>query len=290
MNAEITDESLDDWKTYLRGSSCTCSRACCPPPFVNENFDFYGKTLTGAKEMRPRWKRCVEYTDSDLGEALGQKFAEKTFGEEGKDAPSRWSTQLEKAPGPGHRPAFLDDAGNQEEGARKVERDHATRSAIPTSGATIRASSSCATILSATACAPTSSSFTRQLNKIGKPVDRNEWDMTPPTVNAYYDPQMNNINFPAGILQPPFYDNEMDDAVNYGGIGAVIGHELTHGFDDQGSQFDAQGNLQRLVDARRTRRSSNSAKPASSTNIELRRRSRRSLNQRQADARRKHRR
>ncbi len=103
----------------------------------------------------------------------------------------------------------------------------------------------------ATARAPIEFEFQRQLNKIGKPVDRGDWDMTPPTVNAYYDPLMNDINFPAGILQPPFFDNDMDDAVNYGGIGMVIGHELTHGFDDQGSQFDAAGQPERLVDAGR---------------------------------------
>ena len=108
--------------------------------------------------------------------------------------------------------------------------------------------------------------FKRQLNKIGKPVDRQEWGMTPPTVNAYYNPLENNINFPAGILQPPFYDKKADDATNFGAIGAVIGHELTHGFDDEGSQFDAQGNLQRLVDARRTASASTSWSSASSTN------------------------
>ena len=107
--------------------------------------------------------------------------------------------------------------------------------------------------------------FNRQLNKIGKPVDRSEWGMTPPTVNAYYNPQMNNINFPAGILQPPFYDPKADDAVNYGAIGAVIGHELTHGFDDEGSQFDADGNLQELVDGERPRAVRQARGSASST-------------------------
>jgi endothelin-converting enzyme/putative endopeptidase len=242
LNAEIQSRALDDWKTYLRWHLLHSSATLLPAAFLNENFDFYGKTLTGAAEMRPRWKRCVDFTDRQLGEALGRKYVEKTFGAEGKERTLKMVHELEQALGediqslPWMTPATKQQALvklkaiSNKIGYPDKWRDYSSvvigrDDAIGNSG---RASAFEAH---------------RQLNKIGKPVDRNEWDMTPPTVNAYYDPQMNNINFPAGILQPPFYDNHIDDAVNYGGIGAVIGHELTHGFDDEGRQFDAEGNL-----------------------------------------------
>ena len=241
-NALVDDTPLDEWKVYLTWHILHSEVPMLPTAFLQENFDFYGRTLTGATEMRPRWKRCVDYTDHQLGEALGKKFVDKTFGAEGKERTLKMVRALEKALGedieqlswmtPATRQAALVKlkAITNKIGYPDKYRDY--------SAVTIKRDDAIGNGFRADEF-----EFQRQVDKIGKPVDRLEWAMTPPTVNAYYDPQMNNINFPAGILQPPFYDNGMDDAVNFGGIGMVIGHELTHGFDDQGRQFDAQGNL-----------------------------------------------
>ena len=242
LDAAIGQYSLADWKTYLTWHLLHDAAPLLPDKFVKENFEFFGKTLTGAAEIRPRWKRCVDFTDGLLGEALGKEFVAKTFGAEGKARTLKMVDALEKALGedleqlPWMTPATKKQAlAKLALIANKIGypdkwRDYSSvvirRDDLV--GDTERASEF---------------EFQRQLNKIGQPVDRKEWGMTPPTVNAYYDPSMNNINFPAGILQPPFFDNRMDDAVNFGGIGMVIGHELTHGFDDQGRQFDGKGNL-----------------------------------------------
>jgi putative endopeptidase len=238
----LKSASLDDWKTYLTWHSLHAAARLLPTPFADEHFNFYGKTLTGAVENRPRWKRCVDFTDSQLGEALGRKFVERTFGAEGKQRTLKMVAALEKALGddiqslPWMTPATKQQAMvklkaiTNKIGYPEKWRDY--------SSIVIRRDDALGNYERAD-----SFEFERTIRKIGKPVDRAEWYMSPPTVNAYYDPQMNNINFPAGILQPPFYDNQMDDAVNFGGIGMVIGHELTHGFDDQGRQFDAKGNL-----------------------------------------------
>ncbi len=233
---------LEDIKTYLRWHMLHTAAPVLPKKFVDENFDFYGKALTGAKELQARWKRCVRYTDNDLGEALGQPYVEKTFGVEGKQRTLKMVLALEKALHDDivHLPWMTEATKKQaifklEHIANKIGypdkwRDYSKLEIVrgDALGNSLRANAF---------------EFNRQLQKIGKPVDRKEWGMTPPTVNAYYNPNMNDINFPAGILQPPFFDTKMDDAVNYGAIGAVIGHELTHGFDDQGRQFDAFGNL-----------------------------------------------
>ena len=242
LNAEIEAAGLDDWKTYLTWHLLHSEAPLLPAKFVNESFDFYGKTLTGSAELRPRWKRCVDLTDNQLGEALGRKFVERTFGAEGKQRTLDMVHALETALGqdieklPWMTPATKEQAhvklraiANKigypdtwrDYSSVEIKRDDAIGNGFRADGF----------------------EFARQLAKIGEPVDRAEWEMTPPTVNAYYNPLLNNINFPAGILQPPFFDNTMDDAVNFGGIGMVIGHELTHGFDDEGRQFDAQGNL-----------------------------------------------
>ena len=242
VNEQIQTASLDDWKTYLRWHVLHSSAALLPAAFVQENFNFYGKVLTGAAELRARWKRCVDLTDNQLGEALGRKFVERTFGAEGKERTLKMVGELEKAlaadiqnlswmtPATKAKAEEKLKAITNKIGYPEKYRDY--------SSVTISRDDAIGNSERADAF-----EFHRVLAKIGKPVDRTEWDMTPPTVNAYYDPLMNNINFPAGILQPPFYDNKMDDAVNYGGIGMVIGHELTHGFDDEGRQFDAKGNL-----------------------------------------------
>lgn len=242
VESVVVQTSLDDLKTYLRWQYLNGEAALLPKAFVDEHFAFFGKTLTGAKEIQPRWKRCVEYTDGSLGEALGQKYVEETFGAEGKKRTLEMVHAIEKAMDADLKQLSWMTPETRKQAHAKLEAV-ANKIGYPDhwrdySAMTIERGD-------ALGNSDRASSFEvhRQLEKIGKPVDKQEWQMTPPTVNAYYDPQMNNINFPAGILQPPFYENKMDDAVNYGGIGAVIGHELTHGFDDQGRQFDADGNL-----------------------------------------------
>jgi len=240
--SEIQSVSLEDWKTYLTWHLLHSEAALLPTAFAKENFDFFGKTLSGAEEMRPRWKRCSDFADNELGEALGRKYVDRTFGAEGKERTLKMVAALEKALGQDIENLSWMTPATKKQALVKLKaitnkigypdhwRDYSSVAIKPDDplGNSFRASAF---------------EFQRQLDKIGKPLDRQEWSMTPPTVNAYYDPQMNNINFPAGILQPPFYDNHADDAVNFGGIGMVIGHELTHGFDDEGRQFDAAGNL-----------------------------------------------
>ncbi|MEO8593571.1 MAG: M13 family metallopeptidase [Candidatus Solibacter sp.] len=243
VNRLIQETSLDDWKVYLGWHLLHSEATLLPSAFLRENFDFYGRTLTGTKEMRPRWKRCVDSTDNQLGEALGRKYVEKTFGASGKERMLKMVGALEKALGEDIEKLPWMTAATKKEALLKLKaitnkigypekwRDY--------SSVVIKRDDAIGNGFRADEF-----EFQRVLNKIGKPVDPLEWGMTPPTVNAYYDPQMNNINFPAGILQPPFFDSSMDDAVNFGGIGMVIGHELTHGFDDEGRQFDPKGNLQ----------------------------------------------
>ncbi len=242
INAAVEGTPLADWKTYLTWQLIHSAAPFLPTAFTQENFNFFAKTLAGTEVMRPRWKRCVDFTDQDLGEALGKKYVEKTFGAEGKARTLKMVDALEKALGtdiekldwmtPATKQAALVKlkAITNKIGYPDRWRDYSSVTIKPDDpmGNSFRANQF---------------EVHRELDKIGKPVDRLEWQMTPPTVNAYYDPQMNNINFPAGILQPPFFYNNVDDAVNFGGIGMVIGHELTHGFDDQGSQFDPKGNL-----------------------------------------------
>jgi putative endopeptidase len=242
MESVIVQSSLDDIKAYLTATLITDRSIILPSKFQEETFDFYGRILSGAKEMRARWKRCTDQTDNALPDALGQRFVEKTLGEEGMKRTHEMVAALEKSLGkdiqaldwmtPKTKEAAMVKlrAIMNKVGTKDHWLDYATVHVVrgDAYGNMARAAEF---------------ELHRQLLKIGKPFDRSDWQMSQPTVNAYYDPQENDINFPAGILQPPFYDNKMDDAVNFGGIGAVIGHELTHGFDDQGRQFDAQGNL-----------------------------------------------
>ncbi len=243
QEALLTSTSLADWKSYLMFHLIHSQASMLPKPFSEENFAFFGKFLTGAKEQKARWKRCVSATDGDLGEALGKAYVDKTFGAEGKKRTLELVDQIEKAMGQDlNKIAWMTPATKK----RALEKLHAVTNKI---GYPDRwRDYSALTIVRGDALGNSVRSnqfeFDRQLAKIGKPVDRLEWTMTPPTVNAYYDPQMNNINFPAGILQPPFYDKAANDAINYGAIGSVIGHELTHGFDDQGRQFDLKGNFE----------------------------------------------
>jgi len=238
----LKSQSLADWKTYLTYHLVDGQAQILPTKFEDENFAFHGKYLTGEKEQKPRWKRCVASTDGDLGEALGKAYVELTFGKEGKDRTLDMVHHIEGAMEQDlNQLTWMTPATKK----RAVEKLHAITNKIgypdkwrDYSKLNIVRGDALGNSLRANEF-----EVNRQLQKIGKPVDRLEWGMTPPTVNAYYDPQMNNINFPAGILQPPFFEKTGSEAVNYGAIGAVIGHELTHGFDDEGRQFDAKGNL-----------------------------------------------
>ena len=242
MNAVIAGQTLDDLKAYLRWQTTHAAAPFLSAAFVSENFDFYGKTLTGAKELLPRWKRCVDATDEAIGEALGAAYVAKTFGPEGRARMSAMVKGLEGALSSDIRSLPWMSETTKQKALEKLNAI-ANKVGYPDkfrdySSVTIKAGDLIGNLQRTSAF-----EVSRQLAKIGKPVDRAEWTMTPPTVNAYYNPLLNSINFPVGILQPPFFDLRMDDAVNYGGIGGVIGHEMTHGFDDEGSQFAANGNL-----------------------------------------------
>jgi putative endopeptidase len=242
VSAMISDVPLPNWKTYLRWHLIGEYGNYLSSRFVNEDFNFFGKTLTGQKELRPRWKRILVTVDGDIGEALGQLYVAKAFTPEAKARAVQlvanlrsslhnrienlaWMSETTKKQALKKLDAFTVKIGYPDKwrdySSLKIDRGPYVLNVM-------RASEF---------------EFKRNLNKIGKPVDRTEWGMTPPTVNAYYNPSMNEIVFPAGILQPPFFYADADEAVNYGGIGAVIGHEMTHGFDDEGRQFDAEGNL-----------------------------------------------
>jgi endothelin-converting enzyme/putative endopeptidase len=242
MDQLIATAPLEDWKTYLRARLVSTSSPLLSQPFVDENFDFYGRKLVGQKELRPRWRRCTEAVDRDLGEALGQAYVERTFGPDSKQRMLKMVHELEEALGADIQQVDWMSAATKKEALIKLKaiedkigypnlwRDYSSVNIMRGDAA-------------GNAFRSGQFELHRQLAKIGKPVDRAEWGITPPTVDAYYDPQLNTINFPAGILQPPFFDKQVDDTVNFGAIGAVIGHELTHGFDDQGRKFDSTGNL-----------------------------------------------
>ena len=238
----VATTPLDQIKTYLRWQLVHASAAVLARPFVDANFRFFGTALTGAKELRPRWKRCVQYTDNDLGESLGQAFVKVAFGPQAKADTLKMVHELESALQTDIQGLDWMTPTTKKEALVKL-RAIADKIGYPDHWRDYSA----LTIVRGDALGNSQRSnafeFHRQMAKIGKPVDKSLWQMTPPTVNAYYDPLENNINFPAGILQPPFYSAKADAAVNFGGAGAVIGHELTHGFDDQGRQFDARGNL-----------------------------------------------
>ena len=241
VNLVLDTESLDSLRTYVTWHLLDGAAPWLTQPFVDANFAMQ-KALTGQSEIKPRWKRCVNSTDDALGEALGQRYVEETFGADGKQRMLKMVDALEKSLDQDIRnlPWMTEDTKKQ----AKVKLD-AIRNKIgypdmwrDYSSLTIVRGDLLGNFLRANEF-----ESRRQIAKIGKPLDRNEWQMTPPTVNAYYSPPRNEIVFPAGILQPPFFDKQADDAVNFGGIGMVIGHELTHGFDDQGRKFDPQGNL-----------------------------------------------
>ena len=242
LNSLSNSVDLDEWKAYFKWHLLHEFAGVLSDPFVLENFDFYSKYLNGVKELEPRWKRCVRLTDQQLGEALGQPYVAQEFTPADKARMLKMVNAIETAlkqdieslewmtPDTKKQALTKLAAIRNKIGYPNKWRDYSKLNIVRGDflGNVERANTF---------------EVNRQLAKIGKPLDRNEFGMTPPTVNAYYSPPYNDINFPAGILEPPFFDKTADDAVNLGGIGAVIGHELTHGFDDQGRKYDAEGNL-----------------------------------------------
>ena len=241
VNGVLESESLDSLKTYLSWHVLHSAAPWLSQPFVDADFKFQ-QNLTGQKEIQARWKRCVNLTDRELGEALGQRYVDVTFGPEGKQRMLQMVDALEKSLAEDiHDLSWMSDETKKQ---AKVKLD-AIRNKIgypdvyrDYSSVVIKPDDLLGNVARANEF-----ESKRDVAKIDKPLDRKEWGMTPPTVNAYYNPSFNEIVFPAGILQPPFFDKTMDDGVNFGGIGLVIGHELTHGFDDQGRKYDPQGNL-----------------------------------------------
>jgi len=242
LNGLLEKESLDHIKTYLRFHAANGEAAYLSADFQQASFNFYSKYLRGVPQMRPRWKRCVSQVDNYLGEALGEEFVRRNFGADMKSSTVRMTDEIEQAmqqeiehldwmSEPTKQQALLKLHGVRNKvGYPDKWRDYSSLEIKPNDyyGNVERA---------------VTFEKKRNLAKVGKPVDHLEWGMSPPTVNAYYNPQMNDINFPAGVLQPPLYDAKLDDAPNYGDTGGTIGHELTHGFDDEGRKFDAHGNL-----------------------------------------------
>ncbi len=242
MNKAFEDVPLATWKNYLRWNVVNAAADYLPERFVQQNFDFYGRTLSGSEEMRPRWKRAVDQTSGSLGEALGQVYVEKAFPPATKERADEmienlrgairvrlqelaWMGDETKAKALQKLDSFVSKIGYPDKwrdySALEIGRDSYL--------ANVRAANTF--------------EMRRNLDKIGQPIDRNEWGMSPQTINAYYNPLMTEIVFPAAIMQPPYFDGEIDDAVNYGAMGGIIGHEFMHGFDDQGSRFDADGNM-----------------------------------------------
>jgi putative endopeptidase len=242
MNEQVDTASLDSIKSYLRWHALRTAAPALSKPFVDENFNFFSATLQGQKEQTPRWKRCTRATDVALGEAVGQEWVKQYFPPDAKANMEKLVSALEQALGQDIKELpWMSDATKVEAKAKldafrkKIGYPDSWRDY---SALTVKRDDFLGNV-------ERSTNFERLRNyaKLGKPVDEREWGMTPPTVNAYYSPSQNDINFPAGILQPPFFDNSKDPAVNFGGIGTVIGHEMTHGFDDQGSKYDPKGNV-----------------------------------------------
>lgn len=242
LNQQVAGAALADWKTYLRWRLINSTAASLSKKFVAEDFDFKGRVLTGTTEILPRWKRCVNAADNEMGEALGEVYVKQAFPPAAKKRALEMVANLVAALRSDLTTLSWMSDPTRKQAITKLEsfirkigypdkwRDYSAleidRGPYVTN---VRRADSFETA--------------RDLRKIGKPVDKTEWGMTPPTVNAYYNPAINEIVFPAGIMQPPFFSVGFDDALNYGAMGAVIGHEMTHGFDDQGRQYDASGNL-----------------------------------------------
>ena len=242
MNSVLEEVPLETWQDYLRWNLISSASPYLAERFVEQNFDFYGRTLSGSEEMRPRWKRVIDQTSGSLGEALGQVYVERAFPPATKERADEMIENLRAAVRV--RLQNLDWMGDETK-ARALEKLESFVSKIgypdkwrDYSALEIGRDSYLANVRAANAF-----EMRRNLDKLGQPIDRDEWGMSPQTINAYYNPLMTEIVFPAAIMQPPFFDGEIDDAVNYGSMGGIIGHEFMHGFDDQGSRFDADGNM-----------------------------------------------
>ncbi len=242
FDALLANTGMADLKTYLRWHAAHAAAPFLSKSFVDERFDFFDHTLRGVPQQKPRWKHCVAQVDGLLGEALGREFVDRAFAPALKTSTLKMTTQIEQAMREDIEQLSWMSAETKRQAVGKLDtivnkigypdrwRDY--------SAVEVKRDDHFGNVQRATAF-----EGRRQLAKIGKPLDRAEWGMTPPTVNAYYNAQMNDINFPAGVLQPPLYDPKLDDAPNYGNTGGTIGHELTHAFDDEGRQFNAAGNL-----------------------------------------------
>ena len=234
--------SLDDIKVYLRWHVAHAQASSLSSAFVAENFNFFSKTLHGTPAQQPRWKRCVALVDAQLGEALGQEFVDRAFGPELKQKTLLMTEQIEQAMQDELQQLDWMSPATKIKAAEKLK-TVVNKIGYPDKWRDYSSIAIARDDFYGNVTRAMQFEVRRQLDKIGKPLDRGEWGMTPPTVNAYYSAQMNDINFPAGVLQPPLFDPKMDDAPGYGNTGGTIGHELIHGFDDEGRQFDAQGNL-----------------------------------------------
>ena len=241
-NGLFTSTSIDDWKTYLRWHLINGTAAELSKDFVDENFKFNETTMRGTKQIKPRWKRVVITENAAIGEALGKLYVADNFPPEAKARALELINNLKEALSDRIKTLEWMDEPTKQEALKKLAAFQ-VKIGYPDKWRDYSLLKIDRGPFVLNALRADNFEVNRDLKKIGKPVDRSEWGMTPPTVNAYYNPTMNEIVFPAGILQPPFFNANADDAVNYGGIGAVIGHEMTHGFDDQGRQYDAQGNL-----------------------------------------------
>ena len=242
LNRLLKDVKLADWKAYLRWHAVNHAAPLLSKAFVEASFDFYGRTLNGEVEQQPRWKRCVRATDHALGEALAAAFVAETFGPDGKAMAEELVAAVEDAMKDDLAALPWMDEPTRRQAFEKLSAI-ANKIGYPATWRNYDALKVTRDGYLANAQAAAEFESHRQMDKIGKPVDRAEWQMTPPTVNAYYDGSMNEMVFPAGILQPPFFNRAARPAVNYGAIGMVVAHELTHGFDDEGRKFDAHGNL-----------------------------------------------
>ena len=242
FDQQLTATPVADWRSYLRWHVLHTSASYLGTAWVDENFAFYGKALTGQQKQRERWKRVLQRVDASVGEALGQLYAAEYFPAESKARMLKLVGNLQVALRERitHLPWM--DEPTRAAALKKLDA-FAVKIGYPDKWIDYASAGIARDSYVLNVQRASEFHFRRDLAKVGKPVDRSEWGMSPPTVNAYYNPQYNEIVFPAGILQPPFFDAKADDAVNYGGIGAVIGHEMTHGFDDEGRQFDAVGNL-----------------------------------------------
>ncbi|MDB5232943.1 MAG: putative metalloendopeptidase [Chitinophagaceae bacterium] len=242
LNDLLKSVPVDTWKTYLKFHIINDYANDLSSPFVNARFEYAGKTLSGQQQIKPRWQRMIDKTDNELGEALGELYVKKYFSADAKKRMEELVGNLSKA-----FEARMDKLDWMTDTTKQIAKDKLhlflRKIGYPDkwkdySRVQIKKDKYFDNLVSAD-----KNAYAFQVNKVGKPVDRTEWGMTPPTINAYYNPTFNEIVFPAGILQFPFFDANADDAVNYGGIGMVIGHEMTHGFDDQGAQYDKEGNM-----------------------------------------------